>query len=197
MLQQFLKKCTHLFLQYGLLTEEDEEVFQYSLEVFLFGLFNWVTILIFAYWQDEILRTAVYIGVFLFLRRVCGGYHAATHLRCCVLTIGIYLLVLCLWKITPAGSVPFLSASMMILANLLIWYYAPVETANKPFQQEERKLFRRKTVLFLLLINCLMLLFFVVDWYGLLYGASTGLFQLAVTVLVGYLANYNQRGVVT
>lgn len=195
MLQQFLKKCTHLFLQYGLLTEEDEEVFQYSLEVFLFGLFNWGTILIFAYWQEEIFRTAVYIGVFLFLRRVCGGYHANTHVQCCVLTIGIYLLVLCLWKMTPAGSVPFLSVSMMILANLLIWYYAPVETANKPFLQEERKLFRRKAVQFLLLIDCLLLLLFMADYYELMYSVSSGLFQLAVTVMVGYLVN--QRRVVT
>ena len=93
-MEQLANRIAVFFAQKNLITTEETPVYSYCFEVVLSMIVSWGSILMIAMLTNTLWVTACYIGSFCLLRSVVGGYHASTHLRCYLLSVGAYLLFL-------------------------------------------------------------------------------------------------------
>ncbi len=125
--------------------EEDAEIYIYGINQILSSVVNVSSALIIGFVFGVFLEVAVFMAAYIPLRSFAGGYHAKTPLRCyifsvimlVVVSIGMKHLFLADW----VYYVTFAAAALVILA------LSPVEDKNKPLDETEHKIYKRRTVL--------------------------------------------------
>lgn len=128
----------------GSLTKEETEVYTYAYEVLLNQLINIFLSVVIAVCMRDALTVFVFLASYIPLRSYCGGYHAKTHLRCSLLSAGLLVLVCIMMRMPNARMDGVLALSAFLLSGVLIFVYAPVESANKPLDDQERGCYRRR-----------------------------------------------------
>ncbi|MGE5550154.1 MAG: accessory gene regulator ArgB-like protein [Bacteroidota bacterium] len=77
------------------------------------------------------------------LKALTGGVHLSTPTRCAFLGTAVFVgLGLLARHLPSAGLFPPLVWLLLLLDNLLVWRYAPVETPEKPLTEKQRKILR-------------------------------------------------------
>ena len=132
---------------------EEIEIFRYGMFLMVSIISTSVSILILSALLFDLKFGVEFILIFSFLRCISGGYHAKTYLRCYFLSILLFVFILTLSKI-----------------NLIIWFYMPLYVAscayiifntpilhqNKQYLQKDKKLYKLKITIVLLLITILL-----------------------------------------
>ena len=153
------KKITAFLIEQKIVDDDDREVYEYGFELLLADLFNFLAILLVGGIARKLWPTILYILIFVGLRSVCGGYHAKTHLRCHIGTIGAYILFLLLLNMQMVAENALLLLWGNFIAAIPIILFAPIPHANKPLSEAVRKRNRlRSIVLFFLLLALALLL---------------------------------------
>lgn len=155
-------KITAFLIEQKIISNEDQEIYEYGFELLLADLFNFSVILIIGGIAYQLWPTALYILIFVGLRSVCGGYHAKTHLRCHIGTIGVYILFLLLLNTQTIVGNSLLLLWGDFIAAIPIILFAPIPHANKPLSKTVRKRNRFRSIIlyFLLLLLTLLLGYF-------------------------------------
>ena len=119
-------------------TNEEKEVYAYSIEVILSLVLNLIILYETAYIIGKIPELIVFIIFFSGLRTYAGGYHAKTHLECMTLSFTIFF-------ISAMSNTWFIAYGEIIMVILivssifLVFNYAPSESDNKPLNNIKRK----------------------------------------------------------
>ena len=128
----------------GYIEEKDMPVYVYGLSAFLNSMVQLVIILILGMASRTIIETISFIVVFVTTRRVMGGFHASTKVKCVVLDI-------CVWAVTTHFYKVFkwipLSCLLLIVFpfSLIVTYrYAPVENSLKPLTEVQKRVNQNK-----------------------------------------------------
>ena len=115
---------------------------------------------------DAFLETIVFVISFSFIRFFAGGYHAKSYLKCAIVTVIVYLLVIISYElfkevyfILQIGVIAF----AFLFSFVFICIFAPIENANKKIEN------KKKTKQFSL---CILVLEFVLVLLGLLANFS-------------------------
>ena len=148
-------KITAFFISQGIVPDEDREVYEYGFELLLTDLFNFSVILLISAITGLVWPTMIYICIFVGLRSVCGGYHAKTHLRCHICTIGAYFLFIVLLNmqaITDKATVLLIGDFFAAIPVIL---FAPIPHTNKPLSP---KAYNRNRLLSIILFTSLFLM---------------------------------------
>lgn len=124
------------------------------------------------------------------IRIYAGGYHASTERMCMWLTYISTLL--CIVLIFCFPFMPVIMYTLLGLSAVTLLIFSPIENANKPLSNREKKVYRKKS-LFILLIEILLYLVFVWN-HATLYGKAV-CFAL-VLVALGQIADQVQRKVI-
>ncbi len=134
------------------------EIYAYSLERYISGFVNFIVFAIVAAICGIPVETVVF-GIFYGpLRKYAGGYHAKTRSKCMVLSIFILLslvklaeglVLLSYWKL--------LTVIFLLIAGLLIFWLAPVDSENRRLSEEVKKQYRRKSR-WIFAVDCLFII---------------------------------------
>ena len=173
------------FQNYGLLQDDDVDVMAYYLENIISLSLVVLSIIGIAILTGLHKESALYFLTFFAGRYCCGGYHAKTHLRCYLLTMGTYLLFLLLSIGFIKAGEPNIAVSFIIAAaNILIVLFAPADSENKRFTKKEKDFYRKKS-LFLLVICDLLYIGTLTNLFtDYLFPFFFAVFQLAVSVAI-------------
>ena len=173
------------FLNYGLLQDDDADVMAYYIENIISLSLVILSILGISIVTGLYKESAMYFLTFLGGRYCCGGYHAKTHLRCYMLTMGTYLLFLLLVvEFKNAGEPGIVVGFIVVVANILILLFAPTDSENKRFTKKEKKLYREKS-LFLLVVCDLLYVGALINLFTYsLFSLFFAVFQLAISVAI-------------
>lgn len=192
--QALVDKVVKMMLTYQVISKEDEEVYQYCYDI-MFSLVSVIgTIAIIAFLTNTVTATVVYYGMFFLFRSLCGGYHAATHRRCYLLSVATYGLFLLIFYATPSWYYSPIIIGVLIVTNGFIIALAPIDTANKKFSLSDRKVFRRRSLLALSIWDAIAIMLLAVNsTNAMFYSAALGVFQLALSLLAGYVANRKEE----
>lgn len=134
-------KTVNCFLAKGVIPEGQRDVYEYSFEVLYSDLMYFIllggTALLFRCgWQ-----TVLFLLGFIPLRRLAGGYHASTYLKCHLLFWFTQMaMIACCYWVPERWYMPGAYA-LAILSCLLVFLFAPVAHENKPLSEKERKRF--------------------------------------------------------
>ena len=83
-------KITAFLIEQNIVSKKNKEVYEYGFDLLIADFINFSTILLIGVLCCRPWPTVLYLTIFVGLRSVCGGYHAKTHLKCHVCTIGVW-----------------------------------------------------------------------------------------------------------
>lgn len=167
----------------GLVDGEDIEIYQFGLECLILKLIHIASYLLIGICMGELFSLLVSGSILISLRRKTGGYHAKTRIGCYIFSCWVVFILCLLNKIMltfEAGTIG------MIVANLLILRFAPVENVNRTLDSQEKILFRKQAIRLLSAVNVLILvIFFIHKYLFLAYWLEKGVIFTGVLLVFG------------
>lgn len=135
--------------------EDERELYVYGLFMFLSHFIYLVLVCIFGCLLKCVAESIIFYFAFYQIRRFAGGYHAKTELRCEICSLILMFLSIITIKLSCYYNLQVLFYCSL-LAAIVIFIIAPLDTPEKPLTEKELQYFRKKSRLIL------MLIFFVV-----------------------------------
>lgn len=118
-----------------MIEEEDSEVYQYGFEIVIDSVLETLLLMVIGFLIGKTMQTILFILTFTVIRRYSGGFHASTKLRCVMTSIFLFLMAVILSSLDFAYR-ELCYACLGVVANVIIWIYAPVEHYKKPLEPE-------------------------------------------------------------
>lgn len=123
--------------------DSEREIIRYGVEGILnnlLGIFIALTVGIFC---DCVFESFIFWIFFWILRKHAGGFHAKTKIRCLIMSV--VLLFIAFEFLLKAGWTINVYTWIMAIGSGCIFYLAPVETHNKQLDEEEFRVYRKRT----------------------------------------------------
>lgn len=181
-------KVSSFFIRKNIILEKDKEAYDYSFEVLIAFVLNFIIVINLALLTKTFLFGLLFISAFLPLRIFAGGYHASTHLRCMITLIITYLIFVVLIRLFPVNLIKVTCFGMLILSQLIIFLFAPSEDKNNPLNQNKKSQLRLRSII-------ISMLYALISVCGLLvlknpvfvFSFALGFFTVALSVLANSL----------
>ena len=129
----------------NVIKEEDAEIYIYGINQILVSVLNVSSALIIGLIFGVLPEIAVFMAAYIPLRSFAGGYHAKTPLRCYIFSVIMLIVVSIgmnyLYMEDWVYYVVFAASALVVLI------LAPVEDSNKPLDETEHKVYKRRTTL--------------------------------------------------
>lgn len=121
----------------GTYSADELEVINYGLMIFVSTIFKLSVIMLIAAFLGILKPVLVAFFAFGILRTFAGGMHAKTSLQCLISMILIYLAIVYGATYIPINT--FYKSVLFLIGFILIFFYAPADTAEKPILNEKQK----------------------------------------------------------
>ncbi len=142
----------------GYVDEADVKVVAYGLQRIRELLIDVTGTLILGILMDEVIAAVVFEMVYIPLRLYAGGYHASSERRCKYLSwISIILSIAVIHCVSIPEKIQHL---FVLITIIIIFLWSPVESANKPLYEMERKVFRYRSIVIVLVESAIYILMF-------------------------------------
>jgi accessory gene regulator B len=173
----------------GWTTEEDAAIVRYGLEPNIMKTLISAAMLVTAFILRSAPAVIVFMLVYPIMRSCCGGFHARTRTACFVSSMLVLAAVIAASKLIKDRPAPAVSAGVFAAGALLIILLAPVEAPNKPFDDIEKTVFRRRSLIVTgaAVIVCGAL--WLAGAYGLMLSSAMAVFFTGAFLAVGRLSN--------
>lgn len=126
----------------GIIRKENKQIYQYGINQMFNNLLSFISFSVIAVLLKAIPESLVFIIAYIPLRVYAGGYHARTPLRCWILSNLLLVFVILIVCYVSVPKIWYdISASVSVF---LILFFIPVESCNKPLDEEERNIFRKR-----------------------------------------------------
>lgn len=178
-----IEKALNQLEQRGLVKQTELEIYQFGLECALLKLVHVISYLIIGICTKEVLSLFISACVLIPLRRKSGGYHAKTRKGCYIFSCCTVFL-LCLMNKT---KIPVIFGAIgMLITNVLILCFAPVENDNRKLSADEKVTFHRQAAVLLVIVNSVIIISFISGKYlTIAYWFRNGLIFVGVLLLIG------------
>lgn len=144
-MKSFFEKATKALVENGNIRKEDEEVYQYALKSMLILGGNILLSLIIGIAMGTPGCCVIFLCALIPLRSDAGGYHASNLFICYLLSFASLILTM-LWA-KETSVLQLVGVSVLALGSLLlIVFFAPLDSKNRPLEGEERRCIRRRAV---------------------------------------------------
>lgn len=120
------------------LKEEKEAIYTYGIEIILSTAIGISSILFISGLLHEFKSGVIFILVFAPLRVFTGGYHAATYLRCFLISNISYLFLLAFKNIMCTKVSLEVWLIMLVLSSGYIAIHAPMINENQPISENKK-----------------------------------------------------------
>lgn len=175
------------FVEVHAIQAADRNIYRFGIQQGLTILLNLVTTLTIGLALGMVLEAFVFLVTYIPLRSFAGGVHAKTANRCYVYSIFMIIAVLLIIKYFPLGYL--VCSCLAMVGGILIFFLAPVQDHNKPLDEKERAVYRKRTRCILCIECLLLLLFWGIHWYVGVSCIALTLAILSIMLLLGILKN--------
>lgn len=145
----FLESLAHRIgddlVRSGVVKEEDAAICVYGINQILASVLNVSSTLIIGMMFGVLLEVAVFMTAYIPLRSFAGGYHAKTPLRCYIFSVIMLIIISIGMKYLSVAEWVYyavLSAAIPVVLAL-----SPVEDQNKPLDETERKVYKKRAAI--------------------------------------------------
>lgn len=138
------RKLVRLLLNKDVIQQENLEIYQFGIEQFLTTSLNVLTTLILGILFNEVFQGILFVIAFMILRAYSGGYHASTSVRCYLLSTFSIVAALSVMKFTEINN--FICIGLLLLSGVVIILLSPVSTVNKPLDNIECVVYRKRSI---------------------------------------------------
>ncbi len=185
-------RITNRLICKKVIKDDDLEIYQYGFEQFFLTLLNIATMLLLGIIFGEIYQCIVLTLSFMALRSYSGGYHASTSLRCYFLTVISISATLSIMKFIAINR--FICLGLLVLSSLVIILFSPIGTKNKPLDEIEKIIYRKKTIIVWIIETCVALVFIVLDITKIHMAITLAQVIIGISIAFGKIKNYFEMG---
>lgn len=189
MLSKLSGNITKQLIKNGTIDSENKEIYTYGIEQTFILLMNIVTTLVIGLCFGMLWQSIIFMLIYLPLRSFAGGYHASTVFRCYV--VGIVLSVIFLLINKYVSNTDYTIIGMTVIASLIIFIIAPVETSNKPLDHLELSMYKKRTRIILFSDICIIAILLAFDLNSIALCIGVALMVLSFMVVLGKISNGN------
>lgn len=178
-------KISNFLCARGVVEEEEKELYTYGYEIILENIGKTILLLIAGGIIHKFVATCIFVVGFVSLRSSCGGYHAKKAWQCDILTVLLWGIVICATPVVRmiVSEQRVFLLLIVLVSELIIIHYAPVEHKNNRLTKEKREKNRRQALVIGTLYGILVLLFsFKLIDCGILL--STTLLEVAILMII-------------
>lgn len=129
----------------SVIKEEDAEIYIYGINQILVSVLNVSSALIIGLIFGVFFEITVFMAAYIPLRSFAGGYHAKTPLRCYIFSVIMLIVVSIGMKYLYMTE--WVYYVVLAAAASVVLILSPVEDRNKPLDETEHKVYKRRTVL--------------------------------------------------
>lgn len=127
------------FVSKDVITEEEEEVCAYGMELIISGIISIALVLIIGLITGNIWYAVVYNVMMVLIRIYTGGYHADTHMRCNVCYCMTFLISIVLLRVQMYIKTELAIWIIALAGYLIIVLNAPLEHHNKKLTMKQKE----------------------------------------------------------
>lgn len=154
---KIFEKITARLIESGTISAEDKDIYEYGLKHIATMFLNISTTLVIGFIFGMIWQSGLFMVSYIPLRSYAGGYHARTPLKCYIFSVILTICVLLIIKYIPYNNISLLI--LLIISGVFIFIFAPVGDENKPLDELETKVFKKRTRIILFIESALIGLF--------------------------------------
>ena len=161
MISSAANNITNYLICKKVIKDDDREIYQYGFEQVFSSLLNIATMLLLGIILGKIYQSLVLILSFMALRSYSGGYHANTPLHCYLLTVMSISAALSIMKFITIDR--FICWGLLVLSSVVILLLSPIGSKNKPLDEIEKIIYRKKTIIVWSVETCVAIVFIILD----------------------------------
>lgn len=128
----------------GVVKAEDAEVYIYGINQILAYVLNASSSLIIGLIFGVTFEIVIFMAAYIPLRSFAGGYHAKTPLRCYIFSVIMLIVVSIGLKYLAVSEWVYYAVLLVSVLGVLV--LSPVEDRNKPLDEIEHKVYKKRTV---------------------------------------------------
>ncbi len=186
-------KIITLLEERGQLSGEDKEVVAFGLFFLIFNTYCFVISVIIGLVSKIVIEAIVFYIAFLIIKKYAGGYHAPKEWLCVLLSsIGIIVSIvnikICLLnQFVWITCVPF-----AFISALLICALSPLESENKPLDQNEVKMYRKWSIIRTVVICIILSAFLIFNFKRFACPIMVALLFEGILIVLGYFQKHQR-----
>lgn len=188
MIAGFARKINDILIQKGIVQKEDADLYRYGIENGITVAGNLLASVIFGIVAGRPGLVLVFLLFYSTLRSYSGGIHCKSRTGCFVMSMAILLIPVYTWE-PVMENVPkpvILMAGVLAVAVIIV--LAPVESINKPLDEEERVYYARVTHCITALQVCVLIILFCMGQWDYFYAGYISIVLVAVFMVMGRIA---------
>lgn len=167
--------------------EDCREVYVYGLTQLFRTLLNLFTTVIIGFCMGMLSESIVFVICLMLIRSYSGGYHSDSPIRCYL--ISVIAVIMALGSIKLSVWNEYSSVLVMVISNGILLLYAPIGHRNKPLEDIEVLVYKRRLRWILLAVTVVFISFMIANWITLAYAVSLAVLLSTVMFLVAKMDN--------
>ncbi len=184
---KFVSDFTEFLIRKDVIKEEKREIYEYGFNQLIVYVYNFASFIIIGLILGMLWQSIAFNVFYMMIRPYAGGYHARTPKMCYVFSLFMVSAVLLWMKLVPVGILVY--SLIYIISSIAIIKLSPVEDENKPLDNVERVVFRKRAINSYIILSVLSLIFWIVGFVELSICVILALFVLAIMLVLGELKN--------
>lgn len=121
----------------NIILEEEHDIYCYGLEILMSNLILLTTIFMVGIVTNRSQYTAIFLLIFIGMRRVMGGYHASKRWQCFIITHMLHGLIIGLTMVECTEIMNDLVFICIIFTVSIVYIAAPIENKDNPKTPKE------------------------------------------------------------
>ena len=147
MFQTTAQKITDRLCSQDIIEDADKELYEYGFNMLLTVSLNIISTIIIGLLFGMVFESIAFLVAYIPLRSYAGGYHARTPLRCYIISLLLIVLILLTLKLIGESVLALFVLSS--IGTIICVTMSPVEDVNKPLDEAEIKVYRKKAMIIL------------------------------------------------
>lgn len=180
-------KIINLFINKGLILKDEKELFICAVEQVFAYILNILSMIIIGLILNMLFESILFTIAYIPIRIYAGGYHSKTQFRCYIFSVLMLISVLLILKIETINIIIIILIA--ILSSFIIFSLAPVEDKNKPLDEIEIKVYKKRTIRNLIILILVLFIFFILDKVNLSFCIAISLLCNAIMLILGKIKN--------
>lgn len=190
-MESLSQRFVEFMLENKIIPEQDKEIYRFGFVLMLWIILNILTLLFIGACFNMIGESIVFVLCSLMIRSYSGGFHSDNPIVCYLISVLATILMLFVIK-SGMWSIPF-SFILVALSIGIILRYAPVEHKNKPLEEIEQKIYRKRLLGIVCGLIFVMFMFIFMNKLFLLYSCSIAFGMAAIMILVARGELFNEK----
>lgn len=193
MITKLSTKIIGILIEKSIINDTEQELYIYGLFMLLSKTLYFILTLILGVLLNIVFESVVFYVSFQFIRTSAGGIHASSELKCEVATTLSLFLCLGIVKLCDLYNLKLVVLILTIVAAVLISLLCPLDTPEKPLNSKEKKYFRKKSWIILLIILTIICLSLCFKINVLIYPCCMSLILESILLFLGRIKEIRKK----